>query len=171
MTIDMTRHQGAATLPVAEQIDRRGVWRVRTAFQPDLDPETGEQRGVTFIETEFPYKPSLAEVKAFCEAVINAQTEQAIISGFEWDGKPVWLSKENQMNFAQAVTPVRLKIGEEPDGTPVYHEFQTQKELTAFNKEWIAHRQQQLQSGCERKDAVDYEPYKEALSGKEAAAL
>ena len=44
MTIDMTRHNGATGISVAECIDQRfGVWRVRTDFQPDIDPETEEQ--------------------------------------------------------------------------------------------------------------------------------
>ena len=64
MTIDMTRHQGGKNLPVVECTDTRlQTYRVRTDMQTDTDPETGEERGVTFIETEFPYKPTLAEKK------------------------------------------------------------------------------------------------------------
>ncbi len=81
MTIDMTRHNGATGISVAECIDQRfGVWRVRTDFQPDINPETEEQRGVTFIETEFPYKPTIAEVKDFVQSVVNAKTTALIIT-------------------------------------------------------------------------------------------
>lgn len=162
MEIDMTRHGGATGLLVAEQIDRRGVWRVRTDFQPDVDQETGEQRGVTFIETEFPYKPTLREVRDFVLGVIDEQTRAAIISGFTYEGNPVWLSEENQLNFSQAVVPATLKIGEQQDGTPIYKTFSDAAELKAFNDACSLWRQQCLSEGYQKKDEMDWQPY-EAL--------
>ena len=100
MNIDMTRHQGATGISVAECIDKRfGTWRVRTDFQPSVDEETGEQTGVTFVETEFPYKPTLQEVREFVLGVINQRITDRIVGGMTWQGKPVWLSIENQLNF------------------------------------------------------------------------
>lgn len=179
MTIDMTRHNGATGISVAECIDQRfGVWRVRTDFQPDIDPETEEQRGVTFIETEFPYKPTIAEVKDFVQSVVNAKTTALIIAGFDYKVKhgkqkgtkvKVWLSKENQEDFhamhqnSDGLTfPVRYKVGE-IDGTPVYEEFADVDEMHAVCVSTTNHVLSCQQAGWAEKDAIDWTPYEEAL--------
>ena len=59
-------------------------------------------------------------VKAAVIDNINNRVKNAIISGFVWNEKPVWLSEENQLNFFQSVAPCRLKIGEQEDGTAIY---------------------------------------------------
>ena len=160
----MTRHHGGEGTPVAECIDRHlGTWRVRTDFQPDTD----EENGVTFIEAEFPYKPSMAEVKSFVHGVINAKTDEKILSGFVWNNKPVWLSEENQLNFTQGVVPVTFKIGEQEDGTPIYHEFTTAEDLKAFNDACIAWKQQCLADGYTEKDGIDWTPYEDYFKTEE----
>lgn len=183
MTIDMTRHNGATGISVAECIDQRfGVWRVRTDFQPDIDPETEEQRGVTFIETEFPYKPTIAEVKDFVQSVVNAKTSALIIAGFDYKVKhgkqkgtkvKVWLSKENQEDFhamhqnSDGLTfPVRYKVGE-IDGTPVYEEFADVEEMHAVCVSTTNHVLACQQAGWAEKDAIDWTPYEEALEAME----
>lgn len=181
MEIDMTRHGGAIGLAVAEKIDRRDVWRVRTDIQPVYDEENTElQVGVSFIETEFPYKPTLADVKAFVLAVINAQTDRSIESGLVWhcqatgEGIPVWLSKENQLNFKAAydlavqkqgeTLPVTFKMGEREDGTPVYHTFGTMEEAEDFYTTAVDYIHQRLTDGWRKKDTFDFTPYEEALN-------
>lgn len=164
MTIDMTRHQGDTCIALIECTDTRlQKYRVRTDIQPSYDEDSEEQRGVSFIEHEFPYRPTVQEVREFVFAVINDQTRQKIISGFTWQEQPVWLSVENQLNFAQGVAPVTFKIGELSDGTPLYHEFATAKELTAFWKECAQWRQQCLDEGNRRKESFDFTPYEEEL--------
>lgn len=171
MTIDMTRHHGGEGTPVAECIDRHfGTWRVRTDFQPDTD----EENGVTFIEAEFPYKPSMAEVKSFVHGVINAKTDEKILSGFVWNNKPVWLSEENQKNFSEAQRiaqmtegaslPVKFKLGEDENGEPVYHTFTTLKAITQFYTSAVAYINQCLNDGWEEKDAFDFTPYEMILN-------
>ena len=60
MEVNMKRIEGSSGLKYVECTDRRlQKYRVRTDFKPHYDEETGEERGVTFIETEFPYKPSM----------------------------------------------------------------------------------------------------------------
>lgn len=174
MTIDMTRHGGATGLPVVEEIDRRGVWRVRTDMQPDTDAETGEERGVTFIETEFPYKPTLAEVKEFVLAVIDAETDAAILTGYEWQGMAVWLSTENQFNYKAAHDlavqtggqnlPVTFKFGQ--TDAPVYHEFTTVEELMGFYTGAMGYINGVLKAGWEKKDSVDWSVYEKALNSR-----
>ena len=164
MTIDMTRHNGATGISVAECIDQRfGVWRVRTDFQPDINPETEEQRGVTFIETEFPYKPTIA-------ALIIAGFDYKVKHGKQKGTKvKVWLSKENQEDFhamhqnSDGLTfPVRYKVGE-IDGTPVYEEFADVDEMHAVCVSTTNHVLSCQQAGWAEKDAIDWTPYEEAL--------
>lgn len=176
MTIDMTRHGGAKGLAVAECINSRfGTWRVRTDMQTDTDPETGEERGVTFIETEYPYKPTLAEIIAYLTAVKNKQIDAAIIGGYEWQGIPVWLSTENQFNYLMTLLlaklyegtglvtfPIIFKLG--TDEEPVMHPFQDLAELESFCFGAFGYIQGVLNQGWQDKAAMDFTPYEEALN-------
>lgn len=174
MEIDMERHGGAIGLAVAEKIDRRDVWRVRTDIQPDTDGESGEQKGVTFIETEYPYKPSLAEIVAYVTAVMNKQIDASIIGGYTWNGIPVWLSTENQFNYLMTLIlaklyegtdlvkfPIIFKLGTDED--PVMHPFQNLQELESFCFGAFNYIQGVLAQGWKDKAAFDFTPYEEAL--------
>lgn len=108
-------------------------------------------------------EPTMEQVKAAVYADINQQVKANIMGGFVWNEQPVWFSEENQMNWAQAVVPATFKIGEQEDGTPVYHTFETQEEMTTFFKACTMWKQQCLQEGWQRKDAIDWTPYEEAL--------
>ena len=105
---------------------------------------------------------SLDIVKTAILNDINNRVKTAIISGFVWNEKPVWLSEENQLNFSQAVVPATLKIGEQEDGTPIYETFDTKTDLNAFNEACTLWKQQCLSEGYSEKDAIDWTPY-EAL--------
>ena len=105
---------------------------------------------------------SLDIVKTAILNDINSRVKSAIISGFVWNEKPVWLSEENQLNFSQAVVPATLKIGEQEDGTPIYETFDTKTDLKAFNEACTLWKQQCLSEGYNEKDAIDWTPY-EAL--------
>ena len=104
-------------------------------------------------------KPSLEQIKDAVISDINARVKDNIISGFVWNGKPVWLSEENQMNFAQGVAPVTLKIGEESDKTPIYQSFGTTEELKAFSDACTLYKQQCLTDGYAEKDGIDWSDY------------
>ena len=101
-------------------------------------------------------------VKRAIIADINERVKANIIGGFVWNEKPVWLSEENQMNFAQGVVPVTFKIGEQADGTPIYQEFATKTDLKNFVEACVAWKQQCLTDGWAEKDGIDWAPY-EAL--------
>ena len=105
---------------------------------------------------------SLDIVKTAILNDINSRVKSAIIGGFVWQDKPVWLSEENQLNFSQAVVPATLKIGEQEDGTPIYETFDTKTDLKAFNEACTLWKQQCLSEGYSEKDAIDWTPY-EAL--------
>lgn len=121
----------------------------------------------TWHEVDFPKahgeKPSIEQVKKAIIADIDAETQKAIIEGFVWNGKPVWLSIENQLNFATAKVGEAHKIGEQPDGTPVYHIFETTDERDAFWQQCLDWKQQCLTAGRRAKDSFDFTPYAKAL--------
>ena len=117
-------------------------------------------------------KPTMEAVKKAIIADINKQTDENIVSGFKWNGISVWLSEENQRNFAEAqrlaesmpdtILPVRFKLGEDEEGNPVYHTFETADELTGFYVEAVSYINACLNEGWEQKDSIDlsvYEPY------------
>lgn len=123
-------------------------------------------------------KPSFDTAKKAILADINARTDEKIISGFVWtpeggDPIPVWLSEENQRNFSEAqriaaampdaILPVTFKLGEQPDETPIYHEFTTAEELTGFYLQAVAYINAMLAAGWQEKDSIDWTPYAEAL--------
>lgn len=131
----------------------KGLWRVRLAI-------TETENGAEWMEHDFDHRPTADEIKALFVGLVNERVQQSILTGFTYGDKPVWLSEENQLNFRSAPTvPVRFKLGENIDGTPVYHTFTTQKELTAFNKAVADHIAACLNEGWNEKDAFDVEPY------------
>ena len=186
MEIDMTRHSGDKSLPVVECTDTRlQKYRVRTDIQPYTDEESGEERGVTFIETEFPYKPTLDEVKEFVYGVKNAQIDEQILTGYQWNGKVVWLSTENQFNYFGAFViaclasvfgwlgkaffdegfsmfPVVFKLGTNEE--PHYETFNTMDELKPFCIGAFQHVWTTLRTGWTEKAAIDFTPYELALN-------
>lgn len=126
---------------------------------------------------------NLEDVMNAIIADIDAQTDEKILNGYQWTilhgddaGKTinVWLSKENQSNFKakhdtatqypQLTTyPIVYKIGEvEEDGIkrPVYEHFQDVNELAQFYLGGLAYIEQTLAEGWQRKDSIDWTPYK-----------
>lgn len=108
-------------------------------------------------------KPSFEQAKAAIIADINERITNKIVGGMTFEDKPVWLSIENQINFSQATAPTRLKIGEEADGTPVYHEFDTKASLKAFVDACLAWKNECLDAGRAEKEGIDWTPYEVAL--------
>ena len=102
---------------------------------------------------------------------INARTDDRILSGFSWNDKPVWLSEENQKNFSEAQRiadmtdgqslPVKFKLGEDENGSPVYHTFTTVNAIRQFYLSGVAFIQQCLADGWAEKDGIDWAPYEE----------
>lgn len=128
----------------------------------------GQENGQGYTWRKYyDHEPIESELKADINALINAATDQSILNGFTWNGKAVWLSKENQMNFKAAydlavqtegaTLPVKFKLGEAADGTPVYHTFTTMSAFTDFYTKAVAHVIGRLQNGWTDKDGVDYD--------------
>lgn len=97
----------------------------------------------------------------------NQEINNEIMSGFTYNGIPVWLSQENQFNYKSAYDlavqtdgtslPVRFKFG--TDDEPVYYEFNTLENLTDFYTKEMVFVQRTLAAGWKKKDAVDLSLY------------
>ena len=115
----------------------------------------------------YDHRPDRAELKSDIESLINAATDLRILTGFKWNGKPVYLSTENQSNFknaydfardtAGATLPVKFKLGEDADGNPVYHTFTKVDVLQDFMLKALAYVNTTLNEGWVEKDSVDYD--------------
>ena len=134
---------------------------------PEADGEHATWKEVDFYKKQG--KPNLAKIKEAVRADINAATDERILKGFVWNGINVWLSKENQDNFGvaqrvavsnpEAILPVTFKLGEDENGDPVYHTFESAEELTGFYLQAVAYVNAQLNAGWAEKDAIDWTPY------------
>ncbi len=123
----------------------------------------GEPQGYRYRK-DYDHIPSLAEIKTDIEELINSRVRETILSGFTYEGKPVWLSTANQRNFASPHTlPVRFKLGEDADGKAVYHTFDTEQELVAFRTAIADFINAASVEGWDEKDSIDYSVYKEGL--------
>lgn len=114
----------------------------------------------------YDHKPTESELKSDIEALVNSLVDSNILNGFTWNGKPVYLSTENQMNFKAAydlavqtegaTLPLKMKLGEDEDGNAVYHTFTALSAFTDFYTKAVAYIQAALQEGWEEKDGIDY---------------
>ncbi len=137
----------------------------RVVIAYGLQEEEGKELA-TWCELSLPNKqgkPTFEDTKAAIIADINERITAQIVGGMTFEGKPVWLSIENQINFSSATAPCRLKIGEEADGTPVYHDFETKAQLKAFNDACLSWKNECLEAGRAEKEGIDWTPYAEAL--------
>lgn len=135
--------------------------------QEKYDEKNSTWYEVYFNKKEYPVVTT-EDIKQAILADIDECTKESIIGGFVWNEKPVWLSLENQSNFAtaerRAVTtgdnlPHKEKIGEQEDGTPIYHTFETASELTAFWNACQDHIDKCRRAGWELKDGIDWNQY------------
>ena len=145
--------------------------------------EVGDGENATWHEIafykRFNSKPSLQQIKTAVIADINSQTDERILSGFVWepasggDPIPVWLSLENQFNFKSAydlavqkqgaTLPVTFKMGEDSEGTPVYHTFETMEDADDFYLKAVGYINQCLNEGWARKDSIDWSVYEQTF--------
>ena len=110
------------------------------------------------------HKPEHEDVLSAVIEAINHKTDTKILSGYVWNGKPVWLSSENQFNFKAAydvavqtngsALPIKFKLGEDAEGLPMYHTFNSMNAFTDFYTGAISFIQQTLAAGWEEKDAA-----------------
>lgn len=113
----------------------------------------------------YDHKPTVREIKQDISDLINAETDAKILTGFTWNGKPVYLSTENQLNFKAAydfardtngaTLPVKFKLGEDADANPIYHTFTKFEPLADFVTKATTFVIETLNEGWKKKD-IDY---------------
>lgn len=110
----------------------------------------------------FDHKPTDEELCAVIEAHVNEQTQERIVGGYQWKGKQVWLSGENQQNYTSdylaGVLPVKVRVYDpyaEASGTVAL--LETPEELADFYHGMVQHVRQCIEDGWSVKDSVDYD--------------
>lgn len=158
----MRRVEGTSDVRLVECVNPvKGKWRIRWDVQP------GEDGAATYMEEEFQHKPTVEEIRKTIVGWYNRQTDEAILSGFEYDGNMVWLSSENQFDYKAehdlavqtggATLPVTFKLG--TDEQPVYKTFDNLGQLTEFYRQTVLYIRETLAAGRKRKDALDMSLY------------
>lgn len=113
-------------------------------------------------------KPTMEEIRTTVTEQINRNVDEKILCGMTYNGKQVWLSTENQLNYKTAhdmavqtegkTLPVRFKFGTEDN--PQYHTFETVEELEQFYAAMVEHIQTALTEGWSEKDNMDWDKFK-----------
>lgn len=158
----MKRVEGSADVSLLECTNPvKGKWRVR------WDMEAREDGSASYMEEELDHRPDVEEVRSLISNWYNAGTDGFILSGFEYEGQPVWLSRENQFNYKAAYDlavqtggqnlPVTFKLG--TDDEPYYRTFEMVSDLQDFYVKAMKHIQDALSEGWGKKDALDLALY------------
>lgn len=157
----MKRVQGNPDVALMECVNPvKNKWRVR------WDVSTDESGTTSYMEEEFGHRPSRDEIKSLICGWISGATREKIISGFSYEGVPVWLSQENQANYERAYIQSRtgngvsvvFKFG--TDENPVYRRFEKAADLEKFYRAFSGHIQQAQLDGWNARDAIDLDLYR-----------
>ena len=170
----MRRIEGTSDVKLIECVNPvRDKWRIRWDVQP------GDGGAATYMEAEFPHKPTADEIRQAIIGWYNKQTDEAILSGYEWTVKhgpnegqtvKVWLTTENQNNYKakhdaarmypqRVKFPMTYKISEDGENNAIYETFLNIDELAEFYLGGIGYIEQTVANGWKKKDAVDLSLY------------
>lgn len=126
----------------------------------------GETRGYNWRLT-VEHKPTMNEIRELIINQINANTDEKILTGYEYDGKQVWLSTENQFNYKAAYDlavqtegkslPFTIKVGATEQ--PEYLTFETADDFAKFYLGGLEYVQKCLAEGWAEKDGIDWTKY------------
>ena len=139
----------------------RDRWQLFYGFGKDDDNGLGYNWRATFD-----HQPTIDEVKSTITAQINSNAQKAIVEGYKWNDTAVWLSDENQRNYALAYNLAnsgnlgklpRLKLGS--DEEPVLYTLKDTEELAAFVQGMQQHIQTCLESAWQEKEQIDWNIY------------
>lgn len=141
----------------------RNKWELIFGFCKDSEEE---QTGWNYRQ-RFTSKPTVDEIKAIISAQIDADTDENILHGFVWNGKPVKLDTENQTNIlgilvnlpleGDGLFPMTFKLGDHADGSPAFHEFTSAQEFAGFAKSATNHKQAAYNKGWREKQSINWE--------------
>lgn len=155
----MNRVEGSAGVRLLECTNPvKDKWRIR------WDVQVRDDGSASYMEEEFTHKPSAEEIRAVIVTWINSETDRKILSGFVWDDISVWLSTENQLNYASiermgAEYPLTLKLGEDGSGRPLYHTFHDVEEFSEFSNAASLWVMRCVQEGWGKKDGINLTGY------------
>ena len=110
----------------------------------------------------FDHKPTEEELRAVIEAHVNEQTQERIVVGYQWKGKQVWLSGENQHNYTSdylaGELPVKVRVYDpDAEASCTVALLETPEELADFYHGMVQHVRQCIEDGWSVKDSVDYD--------------
>lgn len=140
---------------------RRDKWATR--WNHHLDPE----KGWVALEAVTIGRPSVEEIRAAVGEYIDGQTQENIVNGFSWNGKPVRLTDTAQRNFLFAV--YTLDRTGEIDRASFIGLLEADTDAAAADElgDMVAamwkHISKCRSIGIERKKAMDYTPYEADL--------
>ena len=90
----MKRVEGTAGVKLLECVNPvKNTWRIR------WDVREREDGSADYMEENFLGKPSGEIIRSVILGWYNEQIDREILSGFVYEGMPVWLSSENQFNY------------------------------------------------------------------------
>lgn len=117
----------------------------------------------------YDYKPTVTDIREVLIRRIDTETDERILSGFTWNGLPVYLSKESQFNFKAAYDlaiqtgganlPIKFKLGEDAEKRPVYYDFTSIAEFMDFFVKAMDYINITLNEGWARKDSIVIDDY------------
>lgn len=161
----MKRIQCSPSAPKIECVDKMSLYAVRWDYRSEV---VDEEVIHTCMQEMYPAKPTLAQIKATIYTWFNEVAKDAIMGTFLWRGVQLWLSTENQSNYAAAYSmlqagvqllPITLRGGS--DEEPVYLTIETKAEFDEFWQSARRHIDTIRQSTWDAKAAFDFSDYTE----------
>lgn len=138
-------------------------------FQKSAFVKTGKKvktGNATWLSIHLNNKPSVRLIKHKIKEAMQHYIESKILNGFVWKGYNVWLSKENQQNYANwynfcknsySILPLTAKFMK--NGKTIYYEFTTIEELENFYGSMIKFINESLNKYRKALDTIDYKNY------------
>lgn len=121
----------------------------------------------------FDHLPTLSEIKDAVTGQLTAVAEDRRQTGFSWNGVPLRYDEEMERHINSLsvklprleteIFPLRLKLGEYPDGTPAFYEFENIEEFDRFTDALLLFVQQCYAKMIEDVSAVDWSKFEVVL--------
>lgn len=113
----------------------------------------------------FSHFPSIEEIKLVINSQIDADVDNATLTGLTWNDMPVYFDSEFQANVlgilailgikGDSLFPKTFKLGNYEDGSPAFHEFTSAIEFADFADSLINHKEDCYKSGWQQKEMLE----------------
>ena len=158
----MNKIYGATTRQDGVSHIGRKKWELFYGFGKD----EGQENGWNWRQM-FDHAPTKEEIKDSIYDTIDTEAQEKILSGLTYGGLLVWLSAENQRNYAAtairlqggdtSALPVTVKLG--TDEAPVLQLFSTVDDFLAFFNAVNKHISDTLAEAWQAKLSIDWDKY------------